>query len=104
MKRAQVFFDGQLVDARADGGQFVTTATVVPVMASWPGWWRSDLDGGRGDASVSSQRDAERADIHRERRRLAADPESEQAELTRVYVRRGLDRELPDLPGQVRRR
>ena len=44
--------------------------------------------------SVSSQRDAEQADISRERRELAADPESEQAELTEVYVRRGLDREL----------
>jgi VIT1/CCC1 family predicted Fe2+/Mn2+ transporter len=38
--------------------------------------------------SVSSQRDAERADSSRE---LATDPESE---LTEVYVRRGLDREL----------
>ncbi len=44
--------------------------------------------------SVSSQRDAERADIGRERRELAADPEFERAELTEVYVRRGLDREL----------
>ena len=44
--------------------------------------------------SVSSQRDTERADISRERHQLAADPELEQAELTEVYVRRGLDREL----------
>jgi VIT1/CCC1 family predicted Fe2+/Mn2+ transporter len=44
--------------------------------------------------SVSSQRDTERADISRERHQLAADPESEQAELTEVYIRRGLDREL----------
>jgi len=44
--------------------------------------------------SVSTQRDAERADIRRERRELAADPEFERAELTEVYVRRGLDREL----------
>jgi len=44
--------------------------------------------------SVSSQRDAEQADISRERRELAADPEFEQTELTEVYVRRGLDREL----------
>ena len=41
--------------------------------------------------SVSSQRDAERADSSRE---LAADPESELAQLTEVYVRRGLDRDL----------
>jgi VIT1/CCC1 family predicted Fe2+/Mn2+ transporter len=39
--------------------------------------------------SVSSQRDAERADITRERRELAADPEFEQAELTEIYLRRG---------------
>jgi len=44
--------------------------------------------------SVSTQRDAERADIRRERRELAADPEFERAELTEIYVRRGLDREL----------
>jgi vacuolar iron transporter family protein len=44
--------------------------------------------------SVSSQRDAEQADIARERRELAADPDLEQAELTEVYVRRGLGREL----------
>jgi VIT1/CCC1 family predicted Fe2+/Mn2+ transporter len=44
--------------------------------------------------SVSSQRDAEQADIGRERRELAVDPELERAELTEVYVRRGLDREL----------
>ena len=40
--------------------------------------------------SVSSQRDAERADSSRE---LATDPESEQTELTEMYVRR-MDREL----------
>jgi VIT1/CCC1 family predicted Fe2+/Mn2+ transporter len=44
--------------------------------------------------SVSSQRDAERADIARERRELATDPEFEQAELTEIYLRRGLDRAL----------
>jgi vacuolar iron transporter family protein len=44
--------------------------------------------------SVSSQRDAERADIDLERRQLAADPAVELAELTDIYVRRGLDREI----------
>jgi vacuolar iron transporter family protein len=43
---------------------------------------------------LAPQRDTERADISRERHQLAADPELEQAELTEVYVRRGLDREL----------
>ena len=44
--------------------------------------------------SVSSQRDAEQADIARERWELAADPDFEQAELAEIYVRRGLDRPL----------
>lgn len=44
--------------------------------------------------SVSSQRDAERADIARERLEQAADPDYELDELSDIYVRRGLDREL----------
>ena len=41
--------------------------------------------------SVSSQADTERADLARESRELAANPEQEQAELTAIYVKRGLD-------------
>jgi VIT1/CCC1 family predicted Fe2+/Mn2+ transporter len=48
--------------------------------------------------SVSSQRDAERADIQRESRELARDPNRELGELVELYVRRGLD---PDLAGTV---
>jgi vacuolar iron transporter family protein len=44
--------------------------------------------------SVSTQRDAEQADIAREQRQLAADPDLEQAELAEIYVQRGLDRPL----------
>lgn len=44
--------------------------------------------------SVSSQRDAEGADVDLERRQLAADPAAELAELTDIYVARGLDRKL----------
>jgi len=44
--------------------------------------------------SVSSQRDAERADVDLERRELAADPAAELDELTDIYTRRGLDRGL----------
>lgn len=44
--------------------------------------------------SVSSQADTERADLERERKELADDPESELRELTGIYVRRGLDPEL----------
>jgi VIT1/CCC1 family predicted Fe2+/Mn2+ transporter len=40
--------------------------------------------------SVSSQADTERADLERERKELATDPEHEQAELTAIYVARGL--------------
>lgn len=44
--------------------------------------------------SVSSQADTERADLARERTELATDPEHELAELTDIYVKRGLDAEL----------
>ena len=41
--------------------------------------------------SVSSQADTERADLDRERKELSADPEHEHAEMTAIYVGRGLD-------------
>ncbi|MBB3329338.1 VIT1/CCC1 family predicted Fe2+/Mn2+ transporter [Halomonas campaniensis] len=41
--------------------------------------------------SVSSQSDTERADLARERDELASSPEQERAELTAIYVQRGLD-------------
>jgi VIT1/CCC1 family predicted Fe2+/Mn2+ transporter len=41
--------------------------------------------------SVSSQADTERADLARESEELAARPEQEHAELTAIYVKRGLD-------------
>lgn len=44
--------------------------------------------------SVSSQRDAENADIARERKELAEVPEIELDELTMIYQRRGLDATL----------
>ena len=48
--------------------------------------------------SVSSQADTERADLERERRELATDEPGEKAELTGIYVKRGLD---PALAAQV---
>jgi VIT1/CCC1 family predicted Fe2+/Mn2+ transporter len=48
--------------------------------------------------SVSSQADTESADIARERRELATDPAGERAELTGIYVQRGL---TPELAAQV---
>src|SRR5712691_11373406 len=44
--------------------------------------------------SVSSQADAEKADLARERRELATSPEAERAELAAIYVARGLSRDL----------
>jgi len=48
--------------------------------------------------SVSSQADTEQADLARERKELATDPAGELAELTGIYVKRGLD---PVLAKQV---
>ena len=44
--------------------------------------------------SVSSQADTERADLARESKELAANPEQEHAELMAIYVKRGLDEPL----------
>lgn len=44
--------------------------------------------------SVSSQRDAEQADIDREREELARHPRAELEELVEIYQRRGLSRDL----------
>lgn len=41
--------------------------------------------------SVSSQADTEHADLDRERKELAADPAHEHAEMTTIYIARGLD-------------
>jgi VIT1/CCC1 family predicted Fe2+/Mn2+ transporter len=44
--------------------------------------------------SVSSQRDAERADVEREKGELANQPQDELNELAMIYAKRGLDQEL----------
>lgn len=44
--------------------------------------------------SVSSQRDAEEADIAREKKELASDPKGELEELAAIYRKRGLDPQL----------
>lgn len=46
--------------------------------------------------SVSSQADTEQADLARERAELETEPAAEHAELTGIYVRRGLTPELAD--------
>jgi VIT1/CCC1 family predicted Fe2+/Mn2+ transporter len=50
--------------------------------------------------SVSSQADTEKADLARERRELAEQPEAELSELTQIYVDRGVE---PALARQVAR-
>jgi VIT1/CCC1 family predicted Fe2+/Mn2+ transporter len=50
--------------------------------------------------SVSSQADAERADLARERKELAEDPEGEHRELASIYVARGVE---PGLAAAVAR-
>ena len=44
--------------------------------------------------SVSSQRDAEQADIGREKRELTTQPHAELEELAMIYMKRGLERDL----------
>lgn len=44
--------------------------------------------------SVSSQRDAEQADIAIEKRELEGQPQAELKELTLIYIKRGLDKDL----------
>jgi VIT1/CCC1 family predicted Fe2+/Mn2+ transporter len=44
--------------------------------------------------SVSSQRDAEKADIEQEKNELASDPNAELVELAGIYRKRGLDKDL----------
>jgi len=44
--------------------------------------------------SVSSQADTEQADLEREKRELATQPQAEEAELAGIYVKRGLTPEL----------
>ena len=46
--------------------------------------------------SVSSQSDTEKADLAREQLELAEDPVHEHAELSAIYVERGLDQQLAD--------
>ena len=44
--------------------------------------------------SVSSQKDSEKADILQEKKSLKENPDAELAELTEIYVQRGLDKKL----------
>lgn len=94
----------------ANDGLISTSSLVVGVAAAEPppaglmvaalaGLVAGSLSMAAGEyVSVSSQADTERADLERERNELAAAPETEHAELTAVYVSRGL---TPELAAQV---
>jgi VIT1/CCC1 family predicted Fe2+/Mn2+ transporter len=66
---------------------------------SWSPVWQGMVAGAMSMAvgeyvSVSSQRDAEQADIGLETHELASEPEAELQELATIYVKRGLEKEL----------
>jgi vacuolar iron transporter family protein len=71
------------------------SARSVILVAGIAGLTAGSLSMAAGEyVSVSSQRDAERADLDRERAELVAAPDAELAELTRIYQRRGLSADL----------
>jgi VIT1/CCC1 family predicted Fe2+/Mn2+ transporter len=75
------------------------TARDPVVLAALAGLVSGALSMAAGEyVSVSSQADTEGADLERERRELATTPDLERAELTGIYVDRGLS---PELAGHV---
>src|SRR6202171_6347220 len=86
----------------ANDGLISTSSLVVGVAAAEPGragilvtavagLVAGTLSMAAGEyVSVSSQADAEQADLALERRHLAASPEAERAELAGIYAARGL--------------
>jgi vacuolar iron transporter family protein len=97
----------------ADDGVVSTASLVLGVVAASPsrnaalvagvaGLVAGALSMAAGEyVSVSSQRDAEQADIEQEKHELAADPGGELRELTKIYRDRGLE---PDLARRVAER
>ena len=96
----------------ANDGIVSTASLVIGVAATHAGWNEILVAGVAGltagalsmaageYVSVSSQADTERADLGRERRELAEDPDAELRELAGIYVSRGLE---PDLARTVAR-
>ena len=94
----------------ANDGLISTSSLVVGVAAAEPsraavllaamaGLVAGSLSMAAGEyVSVSSQKDTENADLARERRELATQPELEHAELAGIYAQRGL---TPELSGEV---
>jgi len=94
----------------ANDGLISTASLIVGVAASasgrseiltaaFAGWAAGALSMAAGEyVSVSSQADLESADLERERRALATEPQAEAEELAEIYVKRGLK---PDLAREV---
>ena len=94
----------------ANDGLISTSSLVVGVAAAEPsrsavllaalaGMVAGSLSMAAGEyVSVSSPKDTENADLARERGELATQPEAEHAELSGIYVKRGL---TPELAAQV---
>lgn len=75
------------------------TAREPVLLAAFAGLVAGALSMAAGEyVSVSSQSDTEQADLARERKELATNPDLERAELAGIYVARGLTQ---DLAGQV---
>ena len=92
--------DGLISTSSLVVGVAAAQASRQPVLvAAMAGMVAGALSMAAGEyVSVSSQADTEAADLTRERRELATAPDSERAELSGIYVERGLS---PDLADQV---
>jgi VIT1/CCC1 family predicted Fe2+/Mn2+ transporter len=94
--------DGLISTSSLVVGVAAAQTTRAPVMlAAVAGLVAGALSMAAGEyVSVSSQSDTENADLDRERRELAADPEHEHEELSAIYRSRGLTQELADQVAQ----
>ncbi len=88
--------DGIVSTASLIVGVAAATPATAPILtAGVAGWVAGAMSMAAGEyVSVRSQADTEEADLARERSELAADDAAEHAELTRIYVDRGLDEQL----------
>ena len=88
--------DGLISTSSLVVGVAAAQATREPILlAAWAGLVAGALSMAAGEyVSVSSQADTEQADLARERKELATEPERERAELAGIYVARGLKPEL----------
>ncbi|HEY4966685.1 MAG TPA: VIT family protein [Puia sp.] len=88
--------DGILSTTSLAIGIAAASATRQPVvLAALAGLVAGAMSMAAGEyVSVSSQSDIENADLKREKNELATVPESELEELSEIYVKRGLDKQL----------